>query len=405
MFEYLKRYRNRFPDRKFYLLIDKVYDFVNLEDAWKKVKVNKGCAGIDEETLHQFSLRRNLYFMEIQRKIKQQRYKATPVLRKLIPKDKNKFRPLGIPTVKDRVLQQSTKNVLEPIFEMKFKDCSYGFRPNKSAHQAIEKIKEHLNDGFRWVIDADIKGFFDNVDHKTLMKLVNKEVSDGKVLGLIEQWLKAGVMVEGKLEKTEVGTPQGGVISPLLANIYLHELDEELSSMVNARVVRYADDFVILTKTKWMAKRVMKAVNKIVTKLKLELNKEKTRIVNTKQDSFEFLGFVFKYVNNRLRFKPRQKSIEKFKKKVRQVTRRKNPMNTKGIVGRINMTIKGWGNYFKIGEVRFLYKQLDTWIRMRIRCHIEKRISRYSHQRIPNYVLKSEYKLASLNTLIKPRSL
>ena len=214
MFEYLKKFRENFPNRKFYQLIDKVYDIGNLEDAWNKVKANKGCAGIDKQSISDFQPQRDLQFKELQRAIKKGTYRATPVLRKYIPKSDGKLRPLGIPTVKDRVLQQATKNVIEPIFEMKFMDCSYGFRPDKNAHQAIDQIRNYLQQGFTWIIDADIKSFFDSVDHNLLMSFVAEETSDGKVLGLIEGWLKAGVMTEGNIEETNKGTPQGGVITP-----------------------------------------------------------------------------------------------------------------------------------------------------------------------------------------------
>jgi len=253
MFEYLKEFRENFPSRKFYQLIDKVYDPENLETAWLKVKANKGCAGVDKQSISAFWPQRKLHFQELQRAIKHGKYIPPPVLRKYIPKSDGTQRPLGIPTVKDRVLQQATNNVIEQVFEPLFMDCSYGFRPNKSAHQAITNIKEYLNQGFTWIIDADIKQFFDSVDHKLLMQFIAQEISDGKVLGLIESWLKTGVMEDGKLQETTVGTPQGGVISPLLANVYLHELDKEISTLVNVRLVRYADDFVILCNTKWMA--------------------------------------------------------------------------------------------------------------------------------------------------------
>ena len=242
MFEYLKKFREHFPGRKFFQLIDKIYDMDNLKDAWKKVKSNKGCAGIDKQSINDFKKQSEQHLREIQRAVKNGIYKATPVLRKVIPKGENQFRALGIPTVKDRILQQATKNVIELIFEMKFLECSYGYRPNKSAHQAVEQIKKYVDQGYTWVIDADVEKFFDSVDHKLMMSFVAKEISDGKVLNLIETWLKAGVMSKGEIEETTVGTPQGGVISPLLVNIYLHEMDEQVTSLYGVRMVRYADD-------------------------------------------------------------------------------------------------------------------------------------------------------------------
>ena len=407
MFEYLRKFREHFPGRKFFQLIDKIYDMDNLKEAWKKVKSNKGCAGIDKQSIQDFQKYKEQYLREIRRSVKNGTYKAIPVLRKLIPKgdNKNQFRKLGIPSVKDRILQQATKNVIEQIFEMKFLDCSFGYRPKRSAHQAIGKAKKYAQQGYTWVIDADIEKFFDLVDHKLLMSFVAEEISDGKVLNLIESWLKAGVMNEGKVEETMEGTPQGGVTSPLLANIYLYEMDRQVSAMDDVRLVRYADDLVILCKTKEVAERTMKQVETILAGLKLRLNKTKTKIVNANRESFEFLGFRLKMRQGKLLITPRKKSIEKFKEAVKTLTQRRQSLTAKEVIGRLNVTIRGWGNYYRIGNVKKKFKRLDQWIRTRIRSFIEKKISRYAHIRIPNYVLKSEYKLASLMTLIKPCSL
>jgi RNA-directed DNA polymerase len=405
VFEYLRKFRENFPKRKFYQLIDKVYSMDNLEEAWKRVKANKGCAGIDKQTINEFWPYKAMHFRELQRQIKTGTYKATPILRKYIPKSDGKYRPLGIPTVKDRVLQQATKNVVEPIFEMKFLDCSYGFRPDRNAHQAITQISEYLQEGFTWIIDADLKTFFDTVEHALLMKLLAKEISDGKVLSLIESWLKAGVLSEGKLVTTKEGTPQGGVISPLLANIYLHEFDKSITRKINVRLVRYADDFVVMCKTKWMAQKTMESIKRLLARLKLKLNKEKTKIVNSDVEDFCFLGFKFRNIRGKRRYSPKKIAIEKFKDSVKQITGRKQPVKPEDMIGRLNQTIRGWGNYFKIGEVRVLYKQLDVWIHTRVRTFIEKKKSNYARKRITNHTLKTKYKLASLNTLIKPHTL
>jgi len=405
MFEYLRKFREHFPGRKFFQLIDKIYDMGNLEDAWKEVKSNKGCAGVDKQSINDFKKQSEQYFREIQRAVKNGTYEATPVLRKFIPKGDGKLRPLGIPTVKDRILQQAAKNVIEQIFEMKFLDCSYGYRPNKGAHQAVEQIKKYVQQGYTWVTDADVEKFFDSVDHKLLMSFVAEEISDGKVLSLIESWLKAGVMNNGDIEKTTEGTPQGGVISPLLANIYLHEMDEQITKIYGVRMVRYADDFVILCKTKEKAERTMKQVEEILTGLKLRLNKKKTKIVNVNRESFGFLGFNFKRTGGKLFVTPGKKAIKKFKEAVKVTTNRRQPVKPKEMVGRLNSVIRGWGNYFKIGDVRWLFKNLDKWIRTRVRTFIEKKKSGYARMRISNYVLRTGYKLASLMTLIKPHSL
>jgi len=405
MFEYLRKFREHFPNRKFFQVIDKIYEMRNLNDAWKKVKSNKGCAGIDKQSIADFQKQSEMHLKEIQRAVKNGMYEPMPTLRRLIPKGDNKFRPLGIPTVKDRILQQATKNVIEQIFEMKFIDCSYGYRPNKSAQQAVKQIKNYIDQGYIWVIDADVEKFFDSVDHKLLMGFVAEEISDGKVLSLVESWLKAGVMNKGKQEETPVGTPQGGVISPLLANIYLHEMDKQVFNIDRIQLVRYADDFVILCKTKEDAERTMKQVKEILTGLKLRLNKTKTKIVNVNRESFEFLGFKLKRACGKVFVTPRKKTIDKFKQAIRRVTWRKQPAKLEEMIGRLNSVIRGWGNYFKIGNVKTMFCRLDQWIRTRVRTFIEKKKSEYAKVRIPNYVLKSEYKLASLITLIKPHSL
>ena len=405
MFEYLRKFREHFPGRKFFQLIDKIYDMDNLKESWKKVKSNKGCAGIDKQSIRDFQKHKEQYLREIQRSVKNGNYKAMPVLRKLIPKGDKQVRKLGIPSVKDRILQQATKNVIEQIFEMKFLECSFGYRPKRSAHQAIGQIKKYAQQGYTWVIDADVERFFDSVNHTLLMNFVADEISDGKVLNLIETWLKAGVMNEGKIEETREGTPQGGVVSPLLANIYLHEMDRQVSAMDDVRLVRYADDLVILCKTKEVAERTMKQVEAILVGLKLRLNKTKTKLVNANRESFELLGFKLKMGQGKLLITPRRVAIEKFKEAVRTLTRRRQPLTAKDMIGRLNNTIRGWGNYYKIGNVKKKFRTLDKWIRTRVRTFIEKKKSEYAKVRIPNYVLESEYKLASLITLIKPHSL
>jgi len=405
MYEYLRKFREHFPERKFFQLIDKIYEMKNLEEAWRKVKSNRGCAGIDKQSISDFQKQSERYLKEIQRKVKNCTYEPMPTLRKLIPKGNNKVRPLGIPTVKDRILQQATKNVIEQIFEMKFLNCSYGYRPNKSAQQAVEQIKNYIDQGYIWVIDADVKKFFDSVDHELLMNFVAGEISDGKVLILIESWLKAGVMNNGKQEETPVGTPQGGVISPLLANIYLHEMDTQIANIDSIRLVRYADDFVVLCKTKEDAERTMKQIKEILTGLKLRLNKTKTKIVNVNQESFEFLGFKLKRAGGKVFVTPKRKAINKFKDTIRRATWRKQPIKLEEMIGRLNSIIRGWGNYFKIGNVKSIFKRLDGWIRTRVRTFIEKKKSNYANRRIPTYVLQSEYKLTSLMALIKPYSL
>jgi len=405
MYEYLREFRENFPGRKFYQLIDKIYEMENLKDAWKKVRTNKGCAGIDAQSIHDFQTQGDRNLREIQRMVKNGRYDAEPVLRVFIPKGEDKLRPLGIPTVRDRIVQQAAKNVIEQIFEMKFLDCSYGFRPNRSTHQAIEQIREKIMQGYTWVCDADISKFFDTVDHEIMINRVGEEISDGKVLSLIESWLKAGVMEEGIKKETMEGTPQGGVISPLLSNIYLHELDKQISTMKEVILVRYADDFIILCRTKEAAERAMEEVGRILEKLKLSLNSTKTKTVDVRKERCEFLGFRLRMTGGKLMISPRKSAIEKFKDEIRRRSRRKQPIKPEEMIGMLNHTVRGWGNYFGIGTVKWLFTVLDRWIRTRVRSFIEKKKSKYSCVRITNHVLKTEYHLVSLVTLIKPYSL
>jgi RNA-directed DNA polymerase len=405
MFEYLRTYREHFPKQKYFQLIDKVYDRKNLQVAWKKVKSNKECAGIDKQSIKDFQKQYEMHLSEMQRAVKQGTYVAMPTLRRFIPKGDNKFRLLGIPVVKDRILQQATKQVLEIIFEMKFVDNSFGYRPDRNAQQAVKQIKSYIDQGFIWVIDADVEQFFDSVDHTLLMNFIAEEISDGKVLNLIESWLKAGVMNKGKQEETLIGTPQGGVISPLLANIYLHEMDTQMLDLENVRFVRYADDFVVLFKTKEEAEQILLQVEEILSGLKLRLNKTKTRIANVNMNPIEFLGFKLKRRSGNLLITPRKKSIEKFKDAIRTLTWRRQPITPKDMVRRLNRTIMGWGHYFKIGNVKRIFERLDGWIRTRVRTFIEKKKSGFARMRLSGYFLRITYKLCSLDSLLKPHSL
>jgi len=383
--------------RKWYSLIDKVYNLPNLLESWYEVKANKGASGIDKETIEEFekNLSRNL--KELHRLLRQKRYTPSPVRQILIPKPNSKEqRPLGIPTIRDRVVQQGIKRVIEPIFEAKFKQVSYGYRPKRRAQQAIQKCKEYINAGYKWVVDADITSFFDTVDHKLLMNAVKEEIADGTLLDLIEKFLKAGVMKEGKLEATRGGVPQGGVISPLVANIYLHRFDEVMTER-GYRLVRYCDDFVIFTKYKGKSEKALQESKQIIErKLKLKLHPQKTKVVHAYWDGFEFLGCLFKrnYVY------PTNKSKKRFKEKVRYITRRQQPKKVKDIINQLNPVIRGWGNYFKQTNVKKLYCTLDEWMRMRLRSFLEKKKAvRHQNKRIYNWSLKSQG-LESLQELI-----
>ncbi|MEA4962469.1 MAG: group II intron reverse transcriptase/maturase [Lutispora sp.] len=265
-------------------------------EAWKRVKANGGAGGIDKISIadvEKYGVEK--FVQEIQQELIEGKYQPKPVRRTYIPKGDGKQRPLGLPTIKDKIVQMAVKLIVEPLFEADFLDCSYGFRPKPSAHQALDRIrKDTANKGW-WVVDADIKGYFDNINHDKLMLMVKQRVSDRRVLKLVWKWLKAGVMENGELNESEIGSPQGGVISPLLSNIYLHYLDSkwELHYKHLGKLIRYCDDFVVICRTKKEAEHALKAVKTIMDKLELELHSEKTRLVSLwdGKEGFDFLGF------------------------------------------------------------------------------------------------------------------
>lgn len=282
-----------------------------------------------------------------------------------IPKADGSKRPLGIPTVRDRVVQASVRRIIEPIFEAKFLDCSFGFRPNRSAHMALEKIRKDLLDGYVYVIDADLKSYFDTIPHDKLISLVREEIVDGSVIGLLESFLQAGIMEGGSFHLNEKGTPQGGVISPLLANVYLHPLDELMTERGH-RITRYADDFVICCKSQKGAERVLNSVTGFLEQnLGLIVHPEKTKIVNNTKESFVFLGYEF---NQTYWVKPSQNSIKKFKNKVKEITKRNQTVNMEKLIKeKLNPYLCGWGNYFGHWHSKTLLSKFDAWIRRRLR--------------------------------------
>jgi RNA-directed DNA polymerase len=302
----------------------------------------------------------------------------------------------GIPTIRDRVVQQALKNVIEPIFEAEFLDSSFGYRPEKSARHAIEQIETIRDEGNEWVVDADIKAFFDMVNHEKLIDAVSERISDGRVLRLIKSFLKADVMEHGLgLVENVIGTPQGGVISPLLANIYLHYFDERMIEH-GYRVVRYADDFLVLCKDEKEAGEALAYVEEILGELELTLHPEKTGIKHF-SEGVDFLGFTI-YTRHKV---PRKEAVRKYKEAVRRVTRRNRPINLGMVIQDLNPIVIGWGNYFKIANVNWLYKGLDAWTRMRLRAFKEKKKSYVSNSRITNTSLKN-MGLKSLSTLLNP---
>jgi len=281
--------------RRFHALYDKVYRLDILWEAWRRVRANRGSAGADGETLADIEKKGEMRFvLECQQLLKEGRYHSQPVRRHYIPKKDGKLRPLGIPTVRDRVIQMATKLVIEPIFEADFQDTSFGFRPKRSAKQALERIRKECNRKGNWVVDVDIQGYFDNINQEKLMKLIEMWISDRRILKLIRKWLGAGVMEEGNIRRSDLGTPQGGVISPLLANIYLNYFDHlwERHGKGLGELTRYADDLVVICKTRKDAERAYELIRAIMERLGLTLHPTKTRIVGlwTGEEGFDFLG-------------------------------------------------------------------------------------------------------------------
>ena len=382
--------------RTYYTLKDKIVDKWNMHNAAQNVFRNEGSAGVDNQSIEEYEENYKLNMREAHRQLKEDRYEPSPVLRVFISKGDGRQRPLGIPTVKDRVVQESFRRILEPIFEKVFCDCSYGFRPGRSAFDAIMKIEEYREQGYKWVVDADIKGYFDNIDQDLLMDFITQRINDGWVLQTIKLWLTAGVMTDDEFQETLKGTPQGGVISPLLANIYLHQFDKEMTER-GYKMVRYADDFVVLTKSKKKANRALEVIREITEgKLNLKLHPEKTVVTNFGR-GFVFLGYEF----IAWRYKrPRKKAIKKFKERIREVTRRQQPWPVDMIIGELNPIIRGWGNYFGKGNVKKLFQRLDEWIRMRIRAFMEsKKALVNQNKRIPTALLRQKGLKSLLTTL------
>ncbi len=342
-------------------------------EAWRAVRRNRGAAGVDKVSIQRFEKNLNANLDRLMRELKQRTYQPLPAKRVYIPKDvkRTKFRPLGIPAVRDRVAQEVLRCLLSPIFEARFHDHSFGFRPGRSCHDAVEKVLEISRQGYRYVLDADISGFFDNLSHAAIMRELCDVVADGNILQLVEKFLKAGVMEGGKIRPTDVGTPQGGVVSPLLANIALNVLDRHLHEH-GYRFVRYADDFVVLCRSEHEAKEARALVEQLLAdQLGLALSPEKTKVTRF-HEGFIFLGFDIKSRFVRMR----AKSVENFKAKVRGITQRSHNLDAEVIV-RLNRVIRGTANYFATpwSHCGDAYRSLDRWIRMRLRSMKYKRKS------------------------------
>jgi RNA-directed DNA polymerase len=372
---------------KWYSLIDKVYAPGTLAIAWTKVRANKGAAGVDGQRVDRFAAQADDYLSELSVALREGTYRPQAVKRVEIPKGDGKTRPLGIPTVKDRIVQQAVRLVIEPIFESAFCDGSYGFRPERGCHDALREVDRRLEEGYTHVVDADLQSYFDTIPHDRLMARVEERVSDGRVLDLIRGWLHADIL-QGLDRWTPVeGSPQGAVISPLLANVYLDPLDR-LMAEHGYPMVRYADDFVILTRNHAEAEAALALVEAWVATNGLTLHPEKTRIANCRKkgNGFEFLGYRFE----RGRRHVRKKSLDKLKETIRVKTRRTRGQSLTVVVADLNRTLRGWFGYFKHAHPS-IFGELDQMIRRRLRAMLRKQQgrsgvgnARIDHQRWPN---------------------
>jgi group II intron reverse transcriptase/maturase len=396
--------------------VDKVYQRKNWEWAWEKVKANDGAGGIEGQSLEDLEANLEPNLKRLHEELRTDTYQPQPVRQKLIPKSgqPGKFRSLGIPTIYDRVGQQALLNRLEPIFEPGFDDANFGYRKGRSPKDALRKVWTELQAGWEWIVDADLRDFFGSVDHEKLLVLVQQRLSDGRVLHLIEQRLKAGCYAQGKRLVTEQGTPQGSVVSPLLSNILLTPFDREMRRK-GYRLTRWADDWVITCRSRSEAQAALKAATGILERLGVTLHQEKTRIVQVQQ-GFEFLGFKIKRGARPLRLSadrirssvkagglyayPRQKSLEHCKEQIRQRTQRKIPKDIEGLIEELNPVIRGWGNYYGKAPVRKLFHRLDRGIVCRLWSHHCKRWRNRGWNDLPTARRYGEMGLVNLVSLI-----
>jgi RNA-directed DNA polymerase len=394
---------------KWYSVMDKVYTPANLRAAFTRVKANQGAAGVDHQTIEQFESALAANLAQLADELQAGTYRPRDVRRHWIPKpgQPQELRPLGIPAVRDRVVQTALGNVIAPIFERDFAAQSYGFRPQRGSKEALRRTAQLLKEGCTYVVDADVQSYFDTIPHERLLERVGTKISDGRVLALVEALLKQGVMDAGKHWLPEEGTPQGGVLSPLLANLYLDPLDHAMAQ-AGFEMVRYADDFVILCRSEEEAQRALAQVQQWTTQAGLKLHPDKTGLVNAQdKGGFDFLGYHFE---RGLRW-PRKKSAQKLRATIRAQTKRTNGHSLKAIILDVNRTITGWFEYFKHSH-KTTFPTLDGWVRMRLRSILRKRTGKRGrgrgtdHQRWPNAFFREQglYSMTAAHTLLRQSS-
>ncbi|MGY6210927.1 group II intron reverse transcriptase/maturase [Cytobacillus firmus] len=402
------------PTRRFHAVYDKIYRPDILWEAWQRVKRKKGSGGVDGQSIEQIVMDygEKKFMNELYLELKEKTYHPSPVLRTYIPKDDGKKRPLGIPTIKDRVAQMAMKMVIEPIFEADFHDCSFGFRPERNAHQAIAKIRKASRNCF-WVVDVDIQGYFDNINQAKLMKMLEQRISDRRVLKLIRKWLESGIMEEGKIRNPITGTPQGGVISPLLANIYLNTMDSLWQKKFNhlGELIRYADDFVIMSKTKQQALESIQVIQSIMGKLDLSINRDKSRLVNLWNDidGFDFLGFHNRKFPKRLKggstvhvmsHIPKKNAMKKMRAKIKAYTEPRNKLylDIGELVKGLNKKLQGFKNYYQISPLgKKWLNRIDWYVLERLALfYNKKRNNRKKHGNLKDVSKEVEHILVKL---------
>jgi RNA-directed DNA polymerase len=343
------------------ITVESVVKRDNILRAWKQVRANKGACGVDDVSIEEFPAHAHENWKAIKDSLLDGTYKPQPVLRVEIPKDSGGIRPLGIPTVMDRVIQQAIAQILTPVFEPHFSEFSFGFRPNRSAHQAVKKVLKDIQRGYAYAVDIDLEKFFDTVDHDILMNRVSRIVRDKGILHLIGKYLRAGVVVSGSLKQTSTGVPQGGPLSPILSNILLDDLDKELEKRGH-KFARYADDLIILVKSKRAGERVMESISRFLEKtLKVKVNRDKSKVIKSEESSY--LGFTF----TRKRLTVSEKSIKRFKTQLRSLTGRSRGISMQRRYGEIRTYLQGWMNYFGIAMKYNDAVEFDHWLRRRIR--------------------------------------